>query len=52
MTLTQFALIVLLYLLITIFVRLSLYGGKGQSKGVYVAVTAMIWVGLAILWFS
>jgi hypothetical protein len=52
MTLTQFALIVLLYLLITIFVKLSLYGGKGQSKGVYVAVTAMIWVGLAILWFS
>jgi hypothetical protein len=52
MTLTQFVLIVLLYLLITIFVKLKLHGGKEQSKGMYIALTAMILVSLAILWFS
>ena len=52
MTLTQFALFISLYLLITIFVKLSLRGGKEQGKGVNIALTAMILVGLAILWFS
>jgi hypothetical protein len=51
MTLTQFALIVSLYLLITISVKLKLHGGEEQSKGVYITLTTLILVGLAILWF-